>query len=468
MAEITNTTTSYDYSMIGSFGSDATQSLNGETINKIRAAEEKAVLDPIVQDLENWELESEKIVDLQVKVNELREAVKAFDLFSTSNNAFEQISATTTGTSAVFDAADVGSLKEGIYNVEVTALSQKDIWQSDGYTQVQAEAALAISGSLNLSGPSGATLNIAEVNGMTLQEIADQINTSTFATASVEQTGDDEYKLVIKSAEPGTANALTITGTSQLATDYNDLTDTDGDGNPDNHPLAAQNLEMTVDGIDYNVSSSNITIDGNLKITATELGSSTLSITKDDSSIAPLLETMVEKYNAVVGFISNELYDTESPIEDKSSIRDLLSNIKNMFFTEYGPNDATAVDFGFEFDKNGLLSLNTDVLGEALTSDYDSVKDFFLGVAEDKGFGTSLKEYIDDINSYDGLFTTYQNNMVSRKESLEEEKEDTIDRLDTKYSTMAAQFVQYASIIAQMESAFGGLKMMIAQSTASN
>jgi hypothetical protein len=66
MAEITNNTApSYDYSMIGSFGSEATQSVNGEMINKIRAAEEKAVLDPITKDLENWELESEKITELQ-------------------------------------------------------------------------------------------------------------------------------------------------------------------------------------------------------------------------------------------------------------------------------------------------------------------------------------------------------------------------------------------------------------------
>jgi len=468
MAEVTTKASTYDYSKIGRFGSGAAQSLNGDIINKIRAAEEKAVLDPIIDDIDNIQKESEKMAELKAKVNELREAIKKFDLFSSSNNAFEQISATTTGTSAIFDASDVGGLKEGIYNVNVTKLSQKDIWQSDGYTKTEADAALTISGSLNITGAGGATLDIAEVNGMTLQEIANKINTSTIATASVEQTGDDQYKLVIKSTEPGVANALTITGTSELATDYNDATDTDGDGNPDNHPLAAQNLEMTVDGINYNVSSSNVTIDNNLKITATELGSSTLSITKDDSAIAPLLEKVVEKYNEVAGFITSELYDTDSPIEDKSTIRNLLSNLKNMFFGEYGTNDTTVIEFGLEFDKNGLLSLDTDVLGKALTDDYDKVKDFFLGAAEDKGFGTTLKEYLDDINAYNGLFTIYDNNILSRKESLEKDKEETLERLDSKYSTMAAQFVQYGAIISQLESSFGGLKMMIEQSVASN
>ena len=47
MAEITSSTeTTYDYSMLGSFGSEATQSLNGDMISKIRAAEEKAIIRP--------------------------------------------------------------------------------------------------------------------------------------------------------------------------------------------------------------------------------------------------------------------------------------------------------------------------------------------------------------------------------------------------------------------------------------
>lgn len=469
MAEVTNSTTTYDYSMIGSFGSEATQSLNGEMINKIRAAEEEAVLDPIVEDLENWELESEKITELQTLLNTFIDTIKPFDLYSSTNNAFEQISASTTGTGAIFDASDVGSLEEGTYVVEVDTLAQKDVWQSSGYTQVASEAALTDSGTLTITGAGGVTIDIAEVNGMTLQEIADQINLSAIATASIEQTGDDQYKLVIKSAEPGVDNALSFSGSSALVTDYNDATDADGDGFADNHPQVAQNLTATIDGINYNVSSNSITVDGNLKVTATEAGTtSTLSISKDDASIIPMVEEMANAYNEFAAFITTEIYDSESVIEDKSSLRDMLNNMKNMFFGEYGLNDQNAINFGLEFDKNGLLSVDTDALGAALTEDYDAVKDFFLGVAEDKGFGTLMKEYVDELNSYDGLMARYAENMLERKTALEEEKEETIDSLDIKYNTMAMQFTEYATIIAQMEASFSGLQMMIQQSTASN
>lgn len=63
MAEISSTTNTptYDYSNIGSVGSEAAQSVNGEMINKIRAAEEKAKIDPITKDIDNIALEQEKI-----------------------------------------------------------------------------------------------------------------------------------------------------------------------------------------------------------------------------------------------------------------------------------------------------------------------------------------------------------------------------------------------------------------------
>jgi flagellar hook-associated protein 2 len=139
-----------------------------------------------------------------------------------------------------------------------------------------------------------------------------------------------------------------------------------------------------------------------------------------------------------------------------------------MFLNSYGLNDENAINLGFEFDSYGALSLNTQTFGAALTDDFDAVKEFFLGAAEDKGFGTSFKEYIDDLNAYDGLLSTYDTNLSTRRTTLEEDKEDTIKTLDTKYATMAAQFTAYASIIAQMESSFSGLKMMIEQSAAGN
>jgi len=451
----------YDYSTIGAFNTGNAASLNGDVITKIREAEEKAVLDPIDVSLEDLEIESEVFTEIQTKISELLETIKPFDLYSSENNAFEQVTASTSGTSAVFDAVDVASLQEGTYLIDITQLAQKDVWQSNAQTLAQSETAMGAE-TLDINGES------FDTTGLTLQELADKINLSTVATASVEQVGDDSYRLVLKSAEPGTANALVISGTAATTLGYDDATDTDGDGTPDNHTLTAQNLQATVDGVSYNVSSNSISVDNNLKITATDIGTSTLTIQQDDSYVIPAVQEIVDAYNNVTALITEELYNTETSVDDLSSLRTLQDGLKSLFFNSYGINDENAVNLGFEFDEYGALSLDTEALGQALTDNFDGVKDFFLGVAEDKGFGTTFKEYIDDLNSYSGLLSVYEDNMTERKTKLEEEREETVEKLDTKYATMASQFTAYAAIIAQMESSFSGLQMMIEQSTSSS
>lgn len=451
----------YDYSTVGAFNTGNASSLNGDVITKLREAEEKAVLTPIDTNLENWDVELEKITEIETKVADLLETAKLFDLFSSSNNAFEQISATTTGSSAIFDATDVGALKEGIYQVNVTQLAQKDVWQSNTLTLAETEAVMG-SEILDINGTT------FDTTGLTLQELANKINLSTTATASVEQVGDDAYRLVLKSDTPGIANALTISGAAATTLGFDDLTDTNNDGIPDNHTLVAQNLQATVDGVSYDISSNSIQVDGNLKITAAELGVATLSITRDDSYIVPAVEDLVAKYNELSTLISDELYNADSSIDDKSALRDMLRDMKSLFLNSYGTNDNNAVNLGFSFDFDGQLTIDTEVLGQALTDNFSGVKDFFLGVAEDKGLGTVLKEYIDDLNSYNGFFQSYTNDMTTRKTNLEEDRKETVSKLDTKYATMVAQFTAYASIISQMEASFSGLEMMIKQSTASN
>lgn len=267
-----------------------------------------------------------------------------------------------------------------------------------------------------------------------------------------------ESRLIIKSKDVGTGNALTIV---QNGADL-------GYGQAANHVSVAQNMEATVDGVAYDVSSNSITIDGNLKITAAELGTSSVSIQSDTSSIAPAVQEMANVYNELVLMITEELYSETPSVQDTSSLKSMLSDIKNMMYREYGASDESLLNYGFEFDKDGLLEINTSVLNKAIIDDPDKLKDLFIGVAEKEGFGTALKSRLDSLNSYGGLFDSLESNMEARKISLTSDKEDVIDDLDSKYDIMAAQFAAYATIISQMESSFAGLKQIIAAENSSD
>jgi len=572
-----------DYSMIGSFSEGGASALNGDIISKLRKAEEKSVISPLDKNLETWDTELKKFGEIDTAVKDLKNAVAAFDLFNSGNTAFDKISANTTGTSAVFDATDLGSLKEGITKVSVSQLAQKDVYQTDAYfsadTKIGAEIqTIAISGTAtdevsflgetvagSVDGDTAAktvdriiadkesiistwngnnsdaeienivkldsgtlkivykdtegnvgkiasassngidfgesvekvvgrvpedddaiTVNIDSIDysfktkGKTLTEVAAEININSKITASVEQVGDNSYRMIIKSTDSGTENKLTI---SQTGINLGDFAK---DGA--NHKLTAQNLNAKIDGVDYDVSSSSITVGGNLKITATNTGDSSISIQKDTSFVIPALDDIVTKYNDLVTMVDKEIYSGDSSLQDLASMRTMLADMKNIFFDNYGAkkpefgdqvdsngdkvyahsnvtnNDKNIFQFGFSFDRNGKLSLDKKIMGAALTDNMDDIKALFTGVAENRSIGTRLSEYINDIHGNKGLLSMYSDNMVERKTKIESEKEKAKETLDSKYGLMATQFIEYGAIIAQMEASFSSLKQMMAES----
>jgi len=440
-----------DYSSLGSFSTGGASALSGDLIQQLYDAESATRVDPLTEDLELIETETEVIDNISNLINELTDTIEVFDLYYSGNNAFEQVSATTTGEAAIFDAADVGALEEGTINITIDQLSQKDAYQSNSFTSAED---LITDGQdtddkITINGTDFSTV------GKTYEELIEDINLSGIYDASLVQVTDDDYRLVIKSQEPGEDNALTIT---QSGVDLG-LLDTD------NHVLTAQNLMATVDGVDYDISSNSITLDGNLKITASKIGDSSISIQNDDSSISTYIQDFATKYNELVLAVTEEIYSETPSVQDTSSLTSIVSNIKEMMFGEYGDNDESLLSYGFEFDEDGLLEIDTAALGAALTDDIDNVKSIFIGSAENEGFGTALKSSLDDLYAYDGIFSIFEDDLESRTESLEEEKENTIEDLDTKYDAMAAQFAAYAAIITSLETSFSSLGLEISQSS---
>ena len=227
-------------------------------------------------------------------------------------------------------------------------------------------------------------------------------------------------------------------------------------------------MDATVDGIKYSVSSNNLTVDG-LKITANKVGSSTINVTEDNSQVETLMKNFVTKYNEVVALIDTEVLSADSTLGDKSSIRSITSEIKDKLFGSYGSvGDKSVFNFGIELDKYGGLSLDSAKFNKAVQEDMPGLKDLFLGTAEKKGLGTTLKETLDNMKFTGGVLNTYESSMTKREATLNETKVKAEKLLDAKYQQLALQFSAYGALINQMESSFGGLKMIINQSTSEN
>ena len=107
-------------------GSGQATTLNSELIEKLKTAERKSTVAPIETNIEDLTLEKEIFATISTKVSELLSAIKPFDLFVTGGaTAFDQKSATTSGDSVLFDAADVSALSKGVTTVKINSLAQK-------------------------------------------------------------------------------------------------------------------------------------------------------------------------------------------------------------------------------------------------------------------------------------------------------------------------------------------------------
>jgi len=445
-------------------GSGQAASLNQDLIDKLKTAERKSTVEPLETSLESIIIEKETFTTIDEKVAEVLDAIKVFDLFvAGGSTVFDQKSATATGSSVVFDAPDVSLLNEGVTTVDIKNLAQKDAYQSNAVNATTKDLDID-SGSLDIT--VSRVLTSIDTTGKTYEELVTEIDAISGINASLEQVGSDSYRLVIKSSESGIDNAITIAGAAAADGILGFNNATDAITGTSNHILEAKDMQALVDGVEYNISSNSLEVDG-LKIVATETGISSINISKDNTSIEESMNTFIGKYNELVALVDSEVYSADSDIADKAALKDIVNQIKDKLFGSYGADsDKSIFSFGFELNKDGSLSLDSEIFNTALDDDLDTLKDLFIGSAEAKGLGTQIKELIDDMGFSDGVIGLYESSLQEREDTLNDDKETAEEALNDKYTALAAQFGSYSAIITQYESSFSGLSLMIEQSTA--
>ena len=143
-----------------------------------------------------------------------------------------------------------------------------------------------------------------------------------------------------------------------------------------------------------------------------------------------------------------------------------MSEIKGVLFDSYGLEDEENLfKYGISFDSDGYMQVDETELTEALTDNYDDIKELFTGYAEKEGIGTRLKTYLDSLDGIDGLLTAYDDKLDGRLETVKDEYQTASDKLDEKYEQMSTQFAAYTVLITQMENSFASLKLLIEENS---
>ena len=436
-------------------GQGQAASLNSDMLEKFKAVDRKATVEPIEKKLEKFESEKKVISDVITKVNELFDAVKVFSLNqSTGTNAFQQKSANVSGDGVVFDSDDLSALKTGSMRVEIQELAQKDVWQSKQFDGTTVTKDRKVSkGDLTIKLGSGEAIPISTTD-KSYSELVTEINKISGVQASLVEDSTGKFRLSIKSTETGSANKITIGGAASTHFGFTNV-------------LPAQDMQLKADGVDYSSSSNTVTIDG-LKITATKKsGDSTINIENDTTTLSAQMKNFADKFNELRATIENEIYSADASVDNKGALRDMLATIKNELFGT-GSGDKSIFSFGFSLDeKSGDILFNQKDFEASIKNGTADLEALFAGTPNKKGIATSMDEAI-SVSGVTKNLLDYEINMLEREERLKKDKEAAETTLDNRYSVMAQQFASYGVMINQMESSFSGLKMLILQSQSSN
>lgn len=438
-------------------GSSGSLDLNSELLTKLKTAESTDILDPITAEEEDTQAEIDALSEVQTMVADLLDLVKDFDLYTSDTNIFDEISASTSGSSASFDATDSSNLEPGTITVNVTQLAQKDVYQSNTISDT---TSTMDSGTISIS--IGDNTYDFSTDGKTYKALVAEINNYPDLDVALEQVGDSSYRMVIKSAESGLSNALTIT---QTGIDLG-LEDTD------NHVLTAQNMNASIDGIDYDLSSNKLTMQNGLIIKMVDEGTSSITMERDDSAVVDAISSVADKYNDLVDLVNSYILgdeDNAAVISDSSTLKTMMNTVKNILFDSYGlNNEENMFKYGVSFDSSGYMQIDDTALSSALSNNYDDLKELFVGYAEKEGIGTRLKTYLNSLDSLDGgLLSTYSDKLTTRLSTLTSNYDDASTKLDDKYDQMASQFASYTVLITQMENDFASLQAIIDDSSSS-
>jgi len=252
-----------------------------------------------------------------------------------------------------------------------------------GATQSSQTTPLGFSGTFSLGLAGGSSASITVTSGMTLQDVADAINTQSSTSnveASIVQVSSGSYELVLT----GTQDAADISYSSTSGDDIlNKLGVTDITGAFSNVLQTAQSAKFTLDGIALTRNSNEITdvlsgITFDL-LQPTPSGTSlNISIGADTDRITTALQTFVTDYNAFRDdVIAQQAANPDGTASSNSvlfgdgTMRQIMTQIEQVLGTSV--NGFTMSDIGLSFNAQNELVLNTGTLSTALSTNLSGV-----------------------------------------------------------------------------------------------
>lgn len=384
---------------------------------------------------------------LKSKLDALRSAAETLEFPS----RLSAIAATSSDANVLGATATVNATV-GQYSINVTQLAsaQKDVSPAYEANTVFGAGKLTFT----IAGDA-ATHDVNIADGDSLSTIGDKINSANLGITATVISGTQGDRLILTGAKSGAGNTFSFTstvpapnspstGSPQTALENKDTT----------LSISAKNGEMTIDGI--KVSSSTNTFANTVKgltLNVLSEGKSTVNVKNDSEKITSAVQTFVDAYNAAVSFLkTNSAYDTTTKtgqaLSGDATVRSILGSLSSARITTPAALSSASIKtlsgIGVSIQQNGLMSLDTTKLKNAISASADDVNKVIN--AYGKSFGDSVSNLLNTtgtvsnrVNSLNSLLkstTASQDALVLRVANIEKRYRSQFSSLDTLLSSM--------------------------------
>ena len=309
----------------------------------------------------------------------------------------------------------------------------------------------------------GDTISVAVAADTTITQLAALINEgedNPGVTARVINDGDESapYRLSLQSDSTGEDGRITFL--SQLA----DMAMEEQQGAEG----ASLNAQFSVDSIHYQRQTNTVSdVISGVTLSLEDTGTATISLSDNTGEVKEMIQNLITAYNDAIQSINEKTsYDSETEefgTLSGTTVRDLPFTLQNLMtsfvYADEEENVTSLYDLGLEFNRDGTITVNEELLDAAMAEHPEGVEAFFLGDSDNdiEGFADKVNSQLRTITAGNGQIAAEKSAAQSRIDDLELKIEDENERLDKKYELLTQQFIELDRYMNQMTSISGFL-----------
>ncbi|ESS73380.1 flagellar hook-associated protein 2 [Methyloglobulus morosus KoM1] len=404
---------------------------------------------------------------------------------------FQGYTATPSDTS-VFSASAASTAAAGSYTLDVANLARSQslvaVGQASSTTAIGDGTSTTIS--FDFGTISGGTLTSGVYSGAafasngdgtksitidgtnnTLQGIRDAINNAKIGVSAtiVNDGSGTPYRLALTSEKSGVSNSLKISTSGGDGTLDALLANDPAGVQHLNQTTAAQNANLTVNGIAITSPANTVTdaIQGvTLTLNKPTTTQTNLTVAHDTAAVKTAVSGFVDAYNALVSQLKSRSAfgsstDTTKPaLAGDGTVRLMLSQLHGIFNVGASGGTLTSLSqVGITSKADGTLKLDSSKLNTAMTNNFSDVTNLFTSAT---GFSTRLKAWTDSTLAPGGLID-------SRTQSLNTSitgYNNQISKLEVRMAILQKQYTKTYSDLNVMLTNMSGTSAYLTQQLA--